>query len=249
MGKRRIIRLSIDLAKEALGSREREEALAFAMSIKFRFVSSALKGKHTTKKHIKALFRIGDKKLTRILDNAVKFEYIRMEDGLIIANKLYRDLDLTYKIYVDREILLNKDAVKMLRHAVAVNHIGILTFFHDRKIRQASPKTIGDVKMRGKTKYFSTGISNNRVAQVLNCKVWKAKQILKDLTNSGAISKEEQYKPVLLHGHLSFKGWHLLAEEGVFLKRRNGILVQQMANKYKLEDKSLIRFYNANNYN
>ena len=249
MCKRRIIRLSVDLAKEALGSKEREEALAFAISIKFRFVSSALKGKHTTKKHIKTLFKIGDKKLTRILDNAVGFGYIRFEGDRIIANKLYSDLDLTYTIHVDRKILLNKDAVKLLRHAVAVNHVGILTFYSDRKIRQANPKTIGDVKMRNGKQYFSTGISNYRMAEVLSCKVWKAKQILKELTVKGIFTKEEQYKPALLKGHINLRIWNQFANDGVFIKRRNGILVQQLANKYTLNDKTLIRFFNADKFN
>lgn len=247
--RKRIIRISIDKAKEALGSKEREEALGFAMSIKFRFVSSTLKDKYTTKKHIKALFKIGDKKLTRILDNAVGFGYIRFDGDRIIANKLYSDLDLTYTIHVDRKILLNKDAVKLLRHAVAVNHVGILTFYSDRKNRQANPKTIGDVKMRNGKQYFSTGISNNRMAEVLSCKVWKAKQILKELTTKGTFTKKEQYKPVLINGHLNLRIWNQFANDGVFIKRRNGILVQQLANSYNLNDKTLIRFFNANNYN
>lgn len=249
MRKRRIIRLSVDLAKEALGSKEREEALAFAISIKFRFVSSTLKGNYTTKKHLKTLFKIGDKKLTRILDNAVDFGYIRFDGDRIIANKLYSDLDLTYTIHVDRKILLNKDAVKLLRHAVAVNHVGILTFYSDRKNRQANPKTIGDVKMRNGKQYFSTGISNYRMAEVLSCKVWKAKQILKELTVKGTFTKKEQYKPTLIKGHINLRIWNQFANDGVFIKRRNGILVQQLANKYTLNDKTLIRFFNADKFN
>lgn len=247
--RKRIIRISIDKAKEALGSKEREEALAFALSIKFRFVSSTLKGKYTTKKHVKSLFKIGDEKLTRILNNAVDFGYIRFEDDRIIANRLYSDINLTYTIHVDRKVLLNKDAIKLLRHAVAVNHVGILTFYSDRKTRQANPKTIGDVKMRNGKQYFSTGISNFRMAEVLSCKVWKAKQILKELTVKGIFTKEEQYKPALIKGHINLRIWNQFANDGVFIKRRNGILVQQLANKYTLNDKTLIRFFNAGKFN
>lgn len=248
MCKRRIIRLSVDLAKEALGSKEREEALAFAISIKFRFVSSALKGKHTTKKHLKKLFKIGDKKLTRILNNAVDFGYIRFEDDRIIANRLYGDTDLTYTIHVDRKVLLNKDAIKLLRHAVAVRHIGILTYYHDLKKRQTNPKSVNDYKrackkMRGKGEAFSTGVSNSRMAEILNCKVWKARQTMQEITNAGIFTKKEQYRPFVVKGHFTMGHWRHFASEGIFLKRKNGILQEQLANLYLLNKTELIRKY------
>ena len=249
--RKRNIRISIELAKEACGDKLREEAFAFTLSLKFMYVSSALKGRNLTKKHLKTLFKIGDAKLTRILNNAEDFGYIRFEKGLIIANSLVRDDKLTYVIKVDRKLLLNKDAIKIIRHAIAAKHIGNITRYHDLYKRQSEPKTIGDVKMmRGKPKYYSTGVSNARMAEVLKCKVWKARQIMSELTKNGTFTKEEQYKPFLTDAgnpitKLSMCGWRQLASEGIILKRRNGIFVEQLPNLYLLDRKRAIRYYDS----
>ena len=36
-----------------------------------------------------------------------------------------------------------------------------------------------------KGKAFSTGVSNSRMAEILNCKVWKARQTMQEITNAG----------------------------------------------------------------
>ena len=245
---KRNILLSVELANEALGDKLREESLAFAIQIKHTYVSSALKGKHLTKKHIKILFKIGDAKLTRVLKNGVGFGYIRIEDGLIIANSLRSNKDLVYKIEVKDSTLLNKDAVKIIRHAVAVRHIGILTFYHDLKQRQTNPKSVNDYKrackkMRGKGEAFSTGVSNSRMAEILNCKLWKARQTMQEITNAGVFTKKEQYRPFIVKGHFTMGHWRHFASEGIFLKRKNGILQEQLSNLYLLNKTELIRGY------
>lgn len=249
----RNIVIPIELAQEVSGDKRKEEALAFAIQIKHTFTSSTLKGKYTTFKHLKTLFKIGHAKLKRIYNDAIELGYIVNNGNTIIAKNLKSDSELVYRIKVNnKKILLNKDAVSHIRKAIAIHHISKLTYYHDSLKRQTDPKTSKEYKagkkegkaMRGK-KLFSKGVSIDRIAEVINCDRWRAKEVLNELIESKAISRKHQYIS-LGKRHAKASEWHTYANQGLFLRRINGNLVIQDVNLYLLIDNSLIGWYNYN---
>lgn len=107
--KKRTIYVSIPMVREAMQSKERTEALAFAMFIKMVHVNSILKGSIRSQK---STLHIGQNVLERAKTNAIKFGYItKDEHGNYTALPIrgekrcfrYRlDFDLTEKRIVVR---------------------------------------------------------------------------------------------------------------------------------------------------
>ena len=61
----------------AVRDKDRLEALAFALMVKLTFVDSVIKS--TTMRQLSRIFRLGNKRLSRVLKNALRYFYIVKE--------------------------------------------------------------------------------------------------------------------------------------------------------------------------
>ena len=241
---KRSIYLSIEMAKDALSSKEKLEALAFAIQIKYMFVSSTLKGKNTTKKHLKALFKIGDAKLTRCLINAEKYNYIRIQDNIIVANRLYGDKEVCYVIDIPsrNSLILNKQAERLIKEAVLIDQIKKMDYMRDVHEQEEERLTIEDKNKSCTPEHTKRyGLSYDTISKKLNISRIQAINIVKGLRSKGIISKAENF--YTLDAKLT-KSCFIHAKEFAQTNLRivEGKVCFQLANVFSLLESKLIRW-------
>ena len=191
---KRIIYLSIPKAAASIQSKDRVEALAFAIQIKAAYVSSNTRYNKT---ELKAMFHIGHIKLSKLIKTAIEHNYVRIENGYIIANRI-KDDGLNIKLPIEQKIYTNKQIVELIQKSVILNHISKITFLNDTN-RQA-----GDSKLsyKERRKAINTiykyavkmpegliGLSYIRIAQICNITRLKAIELVKELLGAKVITR------------------------------------------------------------
>ena len=202
----RTIKLSISEAKQAIQSKSRLEALAFAIQIKGMYVSSCLMDCSSSDKSIKysklkEQFHLGHAKIKRIVNNAVEYGYIRFENGRLIANKLYSTKEFVIRLNISsKESLVNNTKVKsLIQKTVILEHINKISFINDTIYTVKSSKVPYKEKklaMKKIYKYALTipneliGLSYDRISKIANVNKNKAISFIKDLINRNIINKK-----------------------------------------------------------
>lgn len=203
----RCIHYSIFHVKEILGDKSRMDAYAFALQIKARFTSSALKDKNTTYKHLKKLFNMGDIKLKRCLSDAEKYGYIRREGGLIIANKLYTEFDLVDTLEIDeKNFIRHSEILKKFRRSIFLNKIKIVQYASDTEknnevgrigkgsIARARYHTYGGLAVCGsETNYAGFYFGYDKIAEMMGVSIRTAKRDVKDLREKEVIRRRLRF--------------------------------------------------------
>ena len=248
---KRSILISVEKAQEAMGDKLREEALGFAIQIKHTFESSTLKEKNTKKKYLKKTFKIGEAKLSRVLKNAVRFGYVRRENGLIIANRLYNDREEVGSIHVSKNLLVNKEAVKHIKRIVIMSHFKKQNYHFDLlKKRQESTIRKNRRKknqMVQNDNLFFGGTSYKGIARKINCSERNAIRFIDELVAEGYIRKNKHY--TTLKGRqkeFSKRDKAILAEQEVHLVFvwEIGELCIQNPNLYFLTNRKDVKYIN-----
>lgn len=198
------IYLSSEIANEAVRDKSKLESLAFSMMIKLVFKSSTLKSKNI--RYCKELFHIGTSKMSRVMKGALKYGYIRIENGRVIANpfKEYK----AYNVKVDRIGLYSKtqtvnikinQAIDIIRKAVLINHISKQNNCFDTFRKSCCPSSVKQyrkakrtIKKLCKTKKSCVGLSNKRIATVTNTKVYRARKMIRELVSSSVVSRNRR---------------------------------------------------------
>lgn len=206
----RYIHFSIPKVTEILKDKSRMDAYAFALQIKARFTSSTLKGKNTTIKHMKALFRMGDAKLKMCLSDAEKFGYIRREGNLIIAGKLYSEFELVGTITIQNNTVIpHAEVVKHLRHSIFLNKIKVVQHAGDREIINKVGRTGKSRVRNGKTiigglalcfsesNYVGFNFGYDGVSKMMGVSTRTAKRYVNELHENGVINRRQRFKSFL----------------------------------------------------
>lgn len=198
---KRILNISTGLLDEAIQDKYRLESLAFAMQLKGVFISGALHNRNQS--DLKALFRMGNDKLTRLINNGLKFGYLRQEGDVLIATPI-RDEKRHIKLKLSsfNKVNSNLSIQKSLRKAYIVNHIRIIENLSHTFIGAEGETTPDNMRNRKKfQKQLSsygvrvgskvTGrLSYIRIAEILSISKRSAIQLINELVKEGVISKE-----------------------------------------------------------
>lgn len=241
------IYLSISESKVASQDKERLEALSFAILIKLNFNSSAIK--YSNIRYCKELFHIGTTRIMRILKNGYKYGYLKKIDNTIIACKIKKENDFNIIIkrnntYKDNKKIIYKinDIVDLVRKSVLVNHITKQNNCSDTYKRQEGYK--GRSKARNKvlklcrTQKAYNGLSNKRIMEITNTKLYRARKIIHSLVDDKIISRNE----VNIKTSISPKNfnrnsanfWFKETGHYGYLFGYNGLIYCHVSNEYKI---------------
>lgn len=256
MAVNRIINIQLATLGECIKNNNLE-ALAFAVLIKQKFVSSSLhySKKRWNKTNTRALckmFKISQSKLQQVTSNGLKLGLLRKDNDCIIANPLREYNTLRVKIPFAKRFYTLKDVVRVLRNAWATYYISRVNFVEykvnmhkggvdsvkSKSEYKALKKDIAPIydSIRG----FSSNISYETIANECNITRLEAIRVINTLEAKGTITKEKNIavKPYLPQGSLN-----LLNElKGQFffnsVNKRTGELVTlvQYPNSYKVSN-------------
>lgn len=133
------------MASEAVHNKAQLEALAFAISIKIKFVSSVFKD--ATVRRCNKVFEMGSTKSSRLIKNGLKYGYLERQGKDIIAkkvrvagrfhNKLIFNPDVNYSI----SMIIDK-----IRETVLLNQLRKQTYVVDKIKRLGVLKTLKNTK-------------------------------------------------------------------------------------------------------
>lgn len=212
------LNISLDILKEAIQDKSRLESLAYALQLKGMFVSSTL---HNRKQgDLKALFRMGNIKLSRCIKNGLKYGYLRLDGDMLVSNKL-TDRSMRIKLRFSSFNTTN-DNLRIqneLRKALIVNQIRIIesinhTFIRARgwvtdlkvyKKRDSYEKQLRGYGLRKHSKVTGR-LSYQRVAELVNVSRKQAIKLVNELIADGIISKELQFEEQKRYFDYSIEG-------------------------------------------
>lgn len=257
----RTIKLSILEAKQAIQSKSRLEALAFAVQIKGMYVSSCLMDCSSSDKSIKysklkEQFHLGHAKIKRIINNAIEYGYIRFENGRLIANKLYSTKEFIIRINISsKESLINNSKVKsLIQKTVIIEHINKISFINDQiytvKHREISYKKKKKA-MKKLYEYALTisddliGISYNTFCKVANINKNKAISFIKDLISHNVITKSLNFICTGIKAKSKDKTIQIEYKKNGhngYLRKMNYMYYIQGSNIYSISNFNLIKF-------
>lgn len=241
------------MASEAVHNKAQLEALAFAISIKIKFVSSVFKD--ATVRRCNKVFEMGSTKSSRLIKNGLKYGYLERQGKDIIAkkvrvagrfhNKLIFNPDVNYSI----SMIIDK-----IRETVLLNQLRKQTYVVDKIKKARSPENLKEHKARYKGSFMrnlsvNEGFSIKRIMEVTNTKKYRARKIVRSLVNQNQVKMTIRFANTSINS----KGFdYRLANENpigknMFLKViavpcKNGmsnVVVQQLANSYRYMSESI----------
>lgn len=195
------ILLSLPKAERALSSKDELEALSFAILIKLTFTSSEIQS--ATVRRCKEIFGIGTSRMTRVINNSIKYGYVVREGNNLKALKVKEEkvynikLEFTSKSYSrSNERYSLSQIMDIIRNSVLLNHIKKQNNCEDTFDIADNPvnsKTYRKAKKRIKrmshTKSAFKGLSINRISTLLRVSKNKVRILLNRLLNNGLIEK------------------------------------------------------------
>ena len=195
------IYISIRETESVLSDKNRLEALSFALCMKVNFRSSAIK--NPTIRRCKELFHIGTSRMTRIMRNGTRYGFLRKEGNLLIASPIKKNCSYNYRLErkgtykKNNEITFRlKDAMKMLREIILLNHISKQKNCSDTLCRVATAgkrATRSDsrraTRLCGDSRTVYRGLSNRKVMQVTNTKIYTARKLINELVSKKYVQR------------------------------------------------------------
>lgn len=255
MKHRQHIWFSLNLAQEAIASKERLEAMAFCVSVKAMFVSSTLKTSDITK--VMDKFHIGHIKAKRILSNAKKFGYIRINKHTITILKLKEKFSFNIKLSVEnKSIYYNINNVKkFIQQSILLNHIKkqnkvedsnqTLSNYKDKKFPTKKDTSLYKQAISNISRYAIDtnkrfyGLSYTRIASLLNISKNRAIELVDMLVIGGAISKEVCKKELVCskidYSAIAFEFFKAKFNNAFVFVTKNGAIYKQESNCYRLD--------------
>ncbi|MGJ7024999.1 hypothetical protein [Petrimonas sulfuriphila] len=233
------IYLNTEIAKDAIRSKDRLEALSFAILVKDKFTSSMVN--NATIRSCKELFKIGSTRTSRIIKNGLEYGYLRREKGALIANKI-KAKGYNVKIELDGNNL--NSVMDIVRKSVLLNHIKVQNRITDTFQSASNPKFLKEYKsarkrvvrgMTGLTDYGHYGTSTARVMEVTNTKRTKARAIVGSLVLSGKLIVKHRAQKTMINPDDFYNGFaehqkSLGCPGYLFLYK--GEIWQKVSNKY-----------------
>lgn len=188
--------LSIELAQESIQSKDRLEALAFNIMIKHKYTSSTVN--NATIRKCKETFGIGSTRMSRIIKNGLEYGFLKRFGNHLIAQKIKSDGLNCLIEFEDRDYSLT-EIMDIIRNSVLLNHIRKKTFVSDTIRKARDPKNQQELRAANKRKKrmpnldenSSVGLSNKRIAQITNTKLYRAKKLIRNLVASKKVAKKE----------------------------------------------------------
>jgi len=250
---KRKIYLSISKASASIQSKDRVEALAFAIQIKGLYVSSMLT--NTQKSKLKEKFNIGHEKLSRLIENGLKYGYLREFNGFLIANKLYAKCELVITLDFNSELPLysNKQIKELIQRAIIINQINKVEYLNntiqkttDKKLHWKQRK----LAMKKLYRYVRTisgefiGISYDRLAEVAGITRLKAIEFIKVLVDKGVINKKLTFIATGINAiskDKSIQHSYKSGENCGYLRKINSMYFLQLSNTYSVNTELIKR--------
>ena len=193
----RRIYLSIDLAREVVTHKEQLEALAFAILIKQKFVSSVIED--ATVRRCKSLFGMGTTKISRLIKNGLQYGFLERQGNDIIALKV-RTKGMNNKLYFTSRKYKLSEIIDLIRKTVILNTIRKQNYTVDTIKKANNPTTLAEAKSKKLKEWrkrglvpVSSGLSNSGVMQLTSTKRYRAKRLLKQLRNEKQVLMTIQY--------------------------------------------------------
>lgn len=232
----RTMNISIELLEEAIQNKDRKEALAFCLKVKGMFGSSTLIKRNYSE--LQKLLRMSYNKTKRCIENALKFGYMREEGNLYIANRFSIGLCVKLSIKEVEKPNAVLYIVRELEKAMMLVHIGRINYVTHSKISASNPKSVVEFK-KGKARLKKCGVNCNdnvtgrvsyiRLAEIAYIPRKRAIMLIRELVNSGVLSKEYFYEEqdVLFPKNGNSDDIYL---DSVSTKNKRGYLIRMMVN-------------------
>lgn len=255
---KQVLYISSSLATEAVHSKERLEALAFAICVKRTFVSSTVK--NATTRRCKDIFGVGSTRMCRILKNGVKYGYLRRDGDSLVALPVRGEKE--FNIRIESELLTFsrtrraecqyklKDIADTIRKAALLYHISKQTSCVDttkkargvygyKPMRNALRK-IKSMRCSGEA---YEGLSNRRVMNIVGTGLNKARNLVRNLVADKLVDKKERYvKTALKSFNFNMSENVVAAKYGLngFMFPKNGNVYLRLSNAYEYVGDSIV---------
>lgn len=256
MYNRNYIWFSLNLAKEDIASKDKLEALAFCVSIKAMYVSSTLMSADITS--IMKTFHIGHIKAKRILSNAIRFGYIKIENGSIIVSRIKEERSFNIKLSTkNKSIYLKLDNVKkIIQQSILLNHIKkqnkvediqriVTTAKNTKHISKKDyalyKKAVKDLKRYAvDEKKCFYGLSYNKIASLLSISKDRAIQLINIMVSDGTLNKKVSSKELICSkkesSNTAYEFFKAKFNNSFVFITRNGAIYKQESNCYRLNN-------------
>lgn len=199
------------------GHRDRIDALAFAIMVKQERRNSLIL--NASQRNLKRIFHIGADTLRRVVEDGLKWGFLRKEGNNLIANKICENKKLGYlvkrvlfleaKYKKNRNHLTLSSVRSIVEEAILVNQVSMQQSCADTHIRATSGITVGSIRNARKREsrmlndeYCDdyTGLSNWRIQQLIGRKHGKAVKVVKTAIRHKLISKRVREKEFNIPG-------------------------------------------------
>lgn len=187
----RTLRISSAIVKEAVVDKDRFEGLCFSILIKAKFTNSLLYA-HSIRE-MKSIFGMGQTKLKRVLNNAIKFGYITKEGDSYRSLSLIRKKSRVFRISPSPSF---KDIDYTLRGVCMKDKVLGMEFFRNT-IYNSRRGTLASIKenrkkikrygMHQENNTFNGSISKGRLSKVLCCSKSKLNKVIRSLVQGREI--------------------------------------------------------------
>lgn len=193
------------------GNRNRIDALAFAVMVKQVRRNSLIQ--KATQRNLKKVFHIGADTLKRVVDDGLKWGFLRKEGSNLIANKICENKKLGYLVrkslfleakYRNKRDYLTLSSVRsIIEEAILVNQVNMQQSCSDTHVRATSGRTVRSIRnarkresrmLNGKYCNKYTGLSNWRIQQLIGRKHGRAVKVVKNAISHNLISKRIREK-------------------------------------------------------
>lgn len=215
---KRFIHIGVNECVTAAPTKERLEALAFALLIKLTFVDSTIK--NTSIRHLTYNLRMGWTRLSRMLKNALRYGYIVKEGDAYFAPSLKQRGSFNYKAKFDLPSISKTEdgrtAYKLsflmdyIRKIVFYNHIKKQDAFRDTALVVKSPSNKKEFDAKRKRLKRMCGITSvsddmlkgakrlsiRRAMTIMGTKRSKTKSLIKGMISEKAIVRRFENIPV-----------------------------------------------------
>lgn len=253
-------KISVETAKACMTDKSMLEAYAMSYSIKYLYSSSRIKGKNKDITGIMKLLSIGHARAIRVINDAIKFGFIRQEGKDYIANRLYSDGDLVVKLKVENKTITLNEAIKTIRKVVLVSKIKQLDYINDLKRGTASPESAksyakskrkvrskgynlvkdGEVKAKNDMDSKEASISLYSLSKEINMTVPSLLVLIKELEAEGVIQRRANFEKIDLNmNYEEYKANKNKIEFGNKIRYIGGNYFIQLSNIYSIVSASV----------
>lgn len=268
--RKRYIYIGISECVLAVRNKDRLEALAFALLVKLTFVDSIIKS--TSIRQLTHIFRMGWTRLSRVLDNALRYGYIVKEGDTYFVptlkqrgtyNKRLEFNIVPFSKTGDGRCVYTLNALmKEIRKNVWKNHINKQKAFCDTALVVDAPADDKEYK-RGRARLKrmcgivsvspdmlkkSKRLSIRRSMDIMGAKRTMTKTLINEMIRNGEVTRSFENVPTnmdykeLERNYAMQQAVYKANELGGHIHIFNGAVYIQVANHYSLTDKETKSF-------